>query len=133
MTGKWKIKAARSSAAARSQIHIVQGQSSSLVARRVEDASNEMEEHPPRTSVDCLVLLLPLAKVGGETVCVDLEKECMFRPSTPTLTCSCHTYMQNPRQDCIISQNGGPEGEKRQTYLKCLSRGDNGGMHQSHH
>lgn len=46
------MSTARSSAARMSQIHKVEGESSNLVARSVEDASNANKEHPGLASTE---------------------------------------------------------------------------------
>lgn len=47
----WKMRTARSSDEDRSQIHMVVGASSSLVAKRDDDASNNADAQPTRSSV----------------------------------------------------------------------------------
>ena len=73
--GEWKMSTARSSAEVNSQTHRVHGESSSLVASSVDDASNEAREHPERTSPGCFILLpLLSSREGGRSACVALWK-----------------------------------------------------------
>lgn len=70
-----------------SQIHTVLGASSSLVAKRPEDASNAMAEMPVFASE-----LSFDVRPGGEIAWLALMKVWMEGPVCTTLTCSCQTY-----------------------------------------
>lgn len=65
------MSTARSSAAARSQIHKVLGESSSLVAKRVEEASKPAKEQPGLTGA---ARLASDDGPGGETLRVARRK-----------------------------------------------------------
>ncbi len=90
VTTEWKMSTALSYVAERSHIQMVHGQSSSFVARSVEEASNDAIEQPGLASG-----VLPSEGIpGGDIACVARIKLYSAWPSDEVPSCSCHAWFR---------------------------------------